>query len=360
MSDTASAPRSRLSALVFIAFIAVQLVLMATYPHLTTIPYHLIFIALTVIYGYALWPTRTALVALLTITISTGVVLLTLAAEDDVDWQECSEIILMPAIFLGMLWHSQRQLAMRRTVEDIAVERQSSLDHERQFMQDASHALRTPITIARGHIDLVAQSITDPVALEDLAIVTEQLERMTHLSATLVALQEIESAQGEGRDQVDLGALVRELHRRWARSVDRAWMLDVCGATVLGVDGHRIEMALEAMIENAVKHTETGSRIRLSAIGTPDTVVLMVEDDGDGIPLDERERVFLRFSKGRAARPGQGSGLGLALVRAVAVAHGGQALAGSSDLGGASLRMELPVTAATRPRAVAPTIPVHA
>lgn len=343
MSDTASVPRSGLSAALFGAFVVLQLGLMAAYPHLTTVPYHLIFIGLTIVYGYALWPMRTALVMLLLVTLSTGVVLLTLAADDDVDWQECTEILLMPAIFLGMLWHSQRQLAMRRVVETQVVEQQSSLDHERQFMQDASHALRTPITIARGHIDLVAQQVTDPETLADLAIVSEQLERMTHLSATLLALEEIESAQGDGRDLVDLGALVHELHRRWSRSVDRTWLVDVRGSTTAAADGHRIEMALEAMIENAVKHTDTGGRIRLGANGLTGSVVLTVEDDGAGVPVDERERVFLRFAKGRDARPGMGSGLGLALVRAVAVSHGGSARVTSSDLGGAAFSIELPL-----------------
>ena len=124
MSDTASVPRSRFSAGLFVAFVVVQLTLMAAYPQLTTVPYHLIFIGLTIVYGYTLWPIRTALEMLLLVTVTTGVVLLTLAADDDVDWQECTEILLMPAIFLGMLWHSQRQLAMRRVVETQVVERQ--------------------------------------------------------------------------------------------------------------------------------------------------------------------------------------------------------------------------------------------
>jgi len=350
MSGTASAARSRVSATLFVAFLVAQLALMVIYPHLATVPYHLIFIGLTIVYGFTLWPLRASLVVLLIVTLSTGVVLLMLATDGDVDWQECTEIVLMPAVFLGMLWHSHRQVAMRRVVETEVVAQRSSLDHERQFMQDASHALRTPITIARGHIDLVTQSITDPDILDDLAVVTEQLERMAHLSSTLVALEEIESAQGDGRDRVDLGALVRELHRRWSRSVDRSWIVDVRGTTTAEVDGHRVEMALQAMIENAVKHTEPGGRIRLSAVGYDELVDLSVDDDGEGIPVDERERVFLRFAKGRDARPGVGSGLGLALVRAVATSHGGIAWATRSDLGGAALHLQLPGDAgAARP-----------
>jgi signal transduction histidine kinase len=342
MSATASAARNGVSATLFVAFLVLQLGLMVVYPHLATVPYHLIFIGLTIVYGYTLWSLRASLVVLLIVTISTGAVLLMLATDDDVDWQECTEILLMPAIFLGMLWHSHRQLAMRRIVETQVVERQSSLDHERQFMQDASHALRTPITIARGHIDLVVPQITDPDVLDDLAIVTEQLERMAHLSATLVALEEIESAQADGRDTVDIGALVHELHRRWSRSVERTWSVDVRGETTAEADGHRVEMALEALIENAVKHTDPGGRIRLSADGHDDVVDISVADDGEGIPVDERERVFLRFAKGRDARPGVGSGLGLALVRAVATSHGGTAWAGRSALGGAELHVQLP------------------
>ncbi len=339
---TASARHRRALAVGFGAFLVVSLALMVAYPAVETVPYHLIFIALTVVYGFALWSPRRILLVLALVTASTGLVLVYLDVSDTVDRQELSEVVLMPLIFVGMVWHSHRQLVAQQQVEVLAGRRQLLLEHERQFMQDAAHAIRTPITIARGHLELVTASVDDPGVEADLAVVLEQLDRMAHLSATLVALEEIESAQDQGRDAVDLVTTMSDLHDRWSKSVERTWHLSAPDHAVAMVDGYRVEMALEAMIDNAVKHTARWGRIRLSARCTPGWVSIGVEDDGPGVPLMEREAVFGRFVKGSSARAGQGSGLGLALVRAVAEAHGGTARIGQSWLGGAAFWIDLP------------------
>ena len=342
MWATASARRRGALAVGFGAFLVVSLGLMVVFPAIETVPYHLIFIALTVVYGFALWSPRRILLVLALVTATTGIVLVFLDLSDNVDRQELSEVVLMPLIFVGMVWHSHRQLVAQQRVEVLAGSRQRLLEHERQFMQDASHAIRTPITIARGHLDLVTSAVHDPIVEADLAVVLEQLDRMAHLSATLVALEEIESAPDHERAPIDLVTMVTELHDRWSRSVERTWHLSAPDHAVAMVDAYRVGMALEAMIDNAVKQTEPWGRIRLSVRRSPGWVTVGVEDDGPGIPPLEREAVFGRFVKGSSARAGHGSGLGLALVRAVSESHGGRARIGQSWLGGAALWVDLP------------------
>lgn len=342
MWATASARRRSALAFGFGAFLVLSLGLMVAFPAIETVPYHLIFIALTVVYGFALWSPRRILLVLALVTASTGIVLVLLDLSDTVDRQELSEVVLMPLIFVGMVWHSQRQLVAQQQVEVLAGRRQRLLEHERQFMQDASHAIRTPITIARGHLELVTAAVDDPQARADLGVVLEQLDRMAHLSATLVALEEIESAPDQGRDAVDLVIVISDLHDRWSKSVERTWHLSVPEQAMAVVDAYRVGMALEAMIDNAVKHTARWGRIRLSVRCTPGWVTVGIEDDGPGVPFVEREAVFGRFVRGSSARAGSGSGLGLALVRAVAESHGGSVRIGQSWLGGATFAIVLP------------------
>jgi signal transduction histidine kinase len=343
MSDTGSAVRSRVFAIGFIAYGLVMLGLMILMPGEETIPFHFIFLGLTVVYGYALWNRNTALTLIGAVTVSTGVILFMYAHEGIVGWEECTEIFFMPAIFLGTMWHSHRRILAQTRVEVIAVERQSELDRERQFMQDAAHALRTPMTIARGHLDLARAAVGDPDVVDDLDVVLEQLDRLKYLATMLVTLDQIASAHEQWREPTDLGRLVTLAHNRWAKSADRHWELRVDPANVLAcVDTHLLDMALDAVVENAINHTQEGDRVRFSVKTTNGIVKIRVDDNGPGVPESERHLVFHRFARGRQAQVHAGSGLGLALVRAVSESHAGSAHIEESPLGGAAVIIELP------------------
>jgi signal transduction histidine kinase len=298
MLGTGSAVRKTWFAIAFAVYGLIMLSLMLAMPGEETIPFHFIFLGLTVVYGYALWNRNTALTVIACVTVSTGIVLAMYAREGIVGWEECTETFFMPAIFLGTMWHSHRRLQAQQKVEVIAVERQSELDTERQFMQDAAHALRTPMTIARGHLDLARASVLDPDIVDDLDVVVEQLDRLKYLATMLVTLDRIASDTDLLREPTDLSVLVSQMRHRWAKSADRRWDLATpCDPAVSLVDTHLVEMALDAVIENAVKHTDDGDVIRLSVDRSARFVIVRVDDNGPGVPSDERELVFRRFAQ---------------------------------------------------------------
>lgn len=336
--------RDRVVEASFLAFTVVSLGLMVALPGPSTIPYHLIFLALTIVYGFAVWPPSRTLLWLLFVTVTTGVVMLRLAITGEIEWEECSEVVLMPAIFLGQRWHLSRQLHKQRTVELRAVQQERLLDREQRFMQDAAHAIRTPITIARGHVELVSVDMTDTQSVEDLQVVTRELDRLARLASALLALEEMERPEPLDLSVIDMGELVQLMGGRWAKSVDRDWEFEASGGRRVLGDSSRLVSALDAIIENAVKFTGPGDRIRVASTLSDGYVGIAVDDSGPGICPEDRESVFTRFWKGQ--RPGfePGSGLGLALVRAVADTHGGQCSAGRSSLGGARILLELPAT----------------
>ncbi len=326
----------------FLVFAGICLLVMAFVPGQVTVPYHLLFLSLTLVYGYALWPARRTVALLLLVTVATGFMLTRLAMTGEIEWEECTEIVLMPAIFLGMLWHSQRQLQARERMATVAIEQRALLDHERQFIQETSHAIRTPVTVARGHLDLALEHVSDPQARGDLEVVALQLERIAKLAGTLMALKELGNPNQHDRHTVDVADVVAAAARRWSKTADRDWQILAPAGAVALVDEHTLELALDALLENAVRFTEPGDVVRVSVAWLNGRVEVEVADSGPGVPQADRIHVFDRFWHGEYQAGGQGSGLGLALVQAVAEAHGGTARVADSDLGGASFTLELP------------------
>jgi signal transduction histidine kinase len=138
------------------------------------------------------------------------------------------------------------------------------LQRERQFVQDASHELRTPITVALGHAELVGRGSRDPELAEDARIVVDELLRLRRLADRLLLLATSEDPDFLSRSPVDTGQLLAAALQRWA-PIDRRWRLDPPEpATVVG-DPDRLGLALDALIENAVKHTGPGDEIRLAS-----------------------------------------------------------------------------------------------
>jgi len=328
---------------VFTAFLTINFVVMWTWPQQEMLPFHFIFLGLTLVYGYALWNRNMALGLSLLVTVVAGAVLVWHARQGMMPWEEGADAVIMLAIFVGTMWHVGRRQRKQEEVEGIARKQQDLLDREQQFMQDASHALRTPLTVARGHLDLARALVDDPQVLDDLDVVVAQLDRLKHLAATLVALNRVSGRQELYRERVDLADLVSEVYQRWAPLSQRQWGFAAPrGGALAEVDPQLFEMALEAALENAVNHTTENQRVRLSVVSRDNLVTVRIDDSGPGVPPDERELVFERFSRGRTARPYSGSGLGLALVRAVAISYGGNAVIAESPLGGAALIMTLP------------------
>ena len=154
---------------------------------------------------------------------------------------------------------------------------------------------------------------------------------------------------------VDVAEFMRGLHQRWCVAVPRDWHLNTTTSAAVTIDRDRMTIALDELLENAVRHTQAGDRIALDAVVCDGTVSFSVADSGSGIPLAAQARVFDRFYRvdGDRNRRSGGAGLGLSLVRAVAEAHGGGVSVSSNPGGGSVFTIKLPVSVAG-PQAVAP------
>jgi len=323
-------------------FVASMLAAMVATPGEETIPYHLMFLSITLVYGFRVWPMRPTVLVVALITGSTGVVLYLHYLEHRIDGPELAEVPLMPMLLLAMMWHARRRAAAQRQVEQMADERHRSLEREREFLRDASHAIRTPVTIARGHVELIQTGLEDGTAYEDSEVVLRQLDRMHALSSRLLALARLDSAQDLRLESLDLDAFVAQVATNWTGSADREWVVGTGGGRV-DADREWLELAVDAIVENAVHFTEPGDRIEVSCRREQNgTSTITIADSGAGIPSADLPHVFERFWHRRPPGGMPGSGLGLAMAMAAATAMGGS-LTVSSTLGhGTRFLLSLP------------------
>lgn len=220
---------------------------------------------------------------------------------------------------------------------------------QREFIADASHELRTPITVIRGQLEVLAAQ-PDPSAEEVRRVerlVQAEITRISRLVDDLLLLIRAERTDFLRTERVDLRSFVSELWDGVSLTANRRFELGPIPDGSLEADPDRLAQALRNLANNAVEHTrpQTGLvRLEVEPAGS-DRVRFRVLDDGPGIPEGERERVFERFHRTDPARSrnGGGAGLGLAIVRAIADAHGGRVrvLAGR-DGGGAHVELVLP------------------
>ena len=231
---------------------------------------------------------------------------------------------------------------------------------QRAFIADASHELRTPLTIIRGQLEVLAAQ-KDPAADEVRRVeglVQAEIARVTRLVDDLLLLAKSERATFLRIASIDLSAYVSELWDGVSLLAERRFELGPVASGTLEADPDRLAQALRNLVGNAIEHTASGRgvvRLRAEASGHG-RVRFLVEDDGPGIPVDQRERIFDRFHRtdsGRDRASG-GTGLGLAIVRAIADAHGGSVAAAASPEGGARIVLELPRFFAARRRDAPP------
>jgi signal transduction histidine kinase len=240
-----------------------------------------------------------------------------------------------------MVWHAQRRQAALAELQGVAEMRASLLERQERFLHDASHELRTPVTIARGHLELLQREQPDSPELE---VALDELGRMERIVERLLLLAKSEQ-QGFAFEEVDLEAFLSDLFIRWSEVAPRAWRLDVDLAGRLSADPEALRNALDALLENAVKYTDPGDGIELSAHTDGwGGVVIEVTDSGSGVPPEALPRIFDRWARADDARTRErgGAGLGLAIVAAVARAHGGRCSVRSLSRG-TVFRLHLPV-----------------
>jgi signal transduction histidine kinase len=241
-----------------------------------------------------------------------------------------SWLVLFLVVGLGWLAVRRAQVAgeLKRSLE----ERERLLARQERLINDLSHELRTPATIARGHLELLGRSgpngspeAAAKVALDELARIERIVERLLLLAraerGNLVELGEVETEQ-----------FLEDVLLRWSETAERAWRLGPVAPGRLRADPDALRIALDALLENAVKYTERGDSIELLAHADDGGIVIEVADSGPGVPLDAAGTIFDRAARtdgdGRA-----GLGIGLAIVDAIARAHDGSCALRPSSAG---------------------------
>jgi signal transduction histidine kinase len=196
---------------------------------------------------------------------------------------------------------------------------------QRQFLDDAGHELRTPLTILRSHLELLDD---DPASREaNKSLVLDEIARMSRIIDDLLLLAKAERPDFITLGTVELADVTAEAMAKAQLLADRRWRLDALADVSISADRQRLTQALLQLAANAVTHTQPGDRITFGSELVPDAfgprVQLWVADTGPGVPPEARDSIFDRFARGTATQHRDGAGLGLAIVRSIARAHGG-------------------------------------
>jgi two-component system OmpR family sensor kinase len=312
------------------------------------VPFHLIWISFALLYSFRIRATRPTLWVLAAMTATTFTAVSLDVSRGAQPAAELTEVPLMAAMVWVMLWHGHRRLATSAEHVRVSEENERLLATQRRFLQDASHQLKTPITIALGHAELLARSLADSQDKRDINVIVGELNRLRKLSERLLLIAASANPDFLVPEHVALDEFTAEVLWRWRPAADRQWQFGRLDEVTVRADRERLGLAVDALLENAVQHTAPGDVIRLSVIrdDRASRAGLVVTDGGSGIAPTELAYIFDRFATGTTTDGRRGTGLGLSLVRAVARGHGGDVQAYSTAGSGSTFAICLPATPA--------------
>jgi signal transduction histidine kinase len=221
---------------------------------------------------------------------------------------------------------------MLRSLDASRSETEGALSRQRQFVADASHELRTPLTAVLANLELLEEELSGEQR-DTAAAALRSTRRMRRLVADLLLLARADAGRETPHVPVDLAEVLVDAAAELepVAGEHQLTVSAVPGAVVEGARDELHRLALNLM-DNALKHTEPGTPIHATVERSGDDVVLVVSDEGPGVPKDIAPRIFDRFVRGASDRGGS-SGLGLSIVRAVAETHGGDVTLEPSDSG---------------------------
>src|SRR5882757_6113639 len=300
------------------------------------------WISLSLVYGLQPWSLKRTYLVLVVVGIVTGLALIRHVQNGIIGWEETTEVPLMSMVFLAMVWHVRRRAAASAEVRQTAESEHRMRDAQRRFVRFASHELRTPLTVARGYTELIRSEHVHPQVGDDATVVLEELDKLARIAARLLMLAQAGEPSELRTEELDLDALLQRTIKRWRPIVERTWS-HAGHAGTIRCDPERIEVALDSLLENAVRYTDDGGAIGITAHRDGTDVIIEVRDNGLGIPDGDLPFIFEGFHSGSARG---GTGMGLAIVAAVMDSHGGTVHAENVNGGGALFTLRLPTSSA--------------
>src|ERR1022692_2505622 len=331
----------------WVVFIGLNVLAMQLFLAWQTVPFLIIWVSLTGIYGFRLWQLGSTLLTVAVVTLATGGLIGWQVIRGEQDGDYLAEVPLLAMMFVVMVWHARRRAAAMDEMKRISEHNMLLLAQQRQFLQDVSHELGTPITIALGHAELIEHAATDQAIAKDARVAVDELLRMRRLANRLLLLAATDGPDFLRLAPVDVAALVVETLQRWSQT-PRRWSLGILPEASVQGDEDRLILALDALIENAIDHTAKDGLIELSARCEGEKIILAVADSGSGIPAADVGRIFGRFARIDAGRNRESGGVGLgpAVVKAIAEAHHGSVHVQSTVGQGSVFELSLPASRA--------------
>jgi two-component system OmpR family sensor kinase len=233
---------------------------------------------------------------------------------------------------------------LAQTFNDMLDRLENAFVTQRRFIDDASHELRTPITIIRGHLEVMGAGAAERDDVKRLVV--DELDRMSRMVDDLLLLARAEHPDFIDLHPIDVLDFTHEVGAKAsALSAERDWRVGDTAEVVIAADPQRLTQALMNLARNAVEHSAAGSRITFGSRVEGHDIHFWVRDEGEGIPRAELDLIFDRFSRGTTSRRrSEGAGLGLAIVKTIAQAHGGRVEVMSAPAQGSTFSIFLPAT----------------
>lgn len=327
-----SSLRTRPVELAWGLFAGVCYAAMLLWPSEETVPFHLIWLSLTLVFGFRVWGRSRTLSVLVVVCGLTGAAISRDAMEGTQVWEELFEVPLMAAMFLAMVWHARRRKSATDDATGKAAELAGLLAQRERFLQEVSHELRTPVTIARGHLEVLQRS-GRPDA--EVTVALDELARVQRIVEGLLLLARAEATGLSPVEEIELEPFLEDVFARWSEVAPRVWRLGWIHPGRLPIAADAVRIALDALLENAVQHTGPHDVIELGAGAEAGGVAITVADEGSGIPPAALDGIFQRFARAEddRGRHPDGLGLGLTIVATIAKAHGGRCTVRSSPRG---------------------------
>ena len=195
--------------------------------------------------------------------------------------------------------------ALTLTVNGMLDRLESAFVGQRQFLDDAGHELKTPLTVLRGHLELLDIGSPEEIA-ETRELLLDEVDRMSRLVGDLILLAKSDRPDFVSPRPVDLTGLTIDVLAKARGLGDRKWTLDGTASVTATVDEQRLTQALLQLCDNAVKHTKAGDVVALGSSYDGSSARLWVRDSGPGVPADHREQIFERFGRGAVPRGRRG------------------------------------------------------